>query len=177
MRGNQVSPVNVIVGVLTAFPALIDDLLPHLEQHLGAVDYQTPPFPFTVTDYYHREMGSPLKRYFLSFEPLIYPDQIASIKLRTSSVEDIFRQNSSRLINLDPGYMDYHKVVLASYKSGGYKIYLQQGVYGDMTLFYSKGRFQPFSWSFPDFIQGTYNQTFLKIRSLYKQKLRSQKQI
>lgn len=168
-----VIPVNMIIGVLCGQAEVTHKAISVMQESFGAIDYKSETFPFTVTDYYSQEMGYCLKRLFVSFDELIDPSQIVQIKKETTAIEDSYRINGNRIINLDPGYMDYHKIVLASYKFGGYKIYLGQNVYGDMTLFYSKGRFIPFEWSFPDFKEGIYNKLFLNIRINYKKKLKA----
>jgi hypothetical protein len=61
---------------------------------------------------------------------------------------------------------------LASAKYNGQKIYLNFGIYADLTLHYEKGNYYPYPWSFPDFKNGGYNQTFLRIREIYKLQLK-----
>ncbi len=48
-------------------------------------------------------------------------------KEATNRIEDELRQNGSRKVNLDVGYLDMHKVVLASMKPAGQKIHLARG--------------------------------------------------
>ena len=49
--------------------------------HFGAVDLRSPQFIFDKTHYYDEEMGSPIYRYFLSFEKLTEPSAIAAAKI------------------------------------------------------------------------------------------------
>jgi len=49
---------------------------------------------------------------------------------------------------------------------------MAQGIYADLTLYYEKGSFHPYPWSFPDFKSGQYNKPFLRIRELYKAQLK-----
>jgi hypothetical protein len=51
---------------------------------------------------------------------------------------------------------------------------LAQGIWADMTLHYEKGKFTALPWSFPDFRSGLYEQTFLRIREIYKRQLKEQ---
>jgi hypothetical protein len=124
--------------------------------------------PFEVTDYYQDEMGWGIQRIFLSFQRLIDPAGLADIKIDTNRIEDELAVDGRRKVNLDPGYMDVCKVVLASAKYNGQKIYLEKGIYADPTLHYQKGHFEPYPWSFPDFKDGRYESVFLRIRELYK---------
>lgn len=73
-----------------------------------------------------------------------------------------------RKVNFDPGYMDYDKFVLASAKYNGQKVYLDLGIWADLTLHYEKGRFDPYPWSFPDFKSGLYQEVFMEIRARFK---------
>ena len=55
----------------------------------------------------------------------------------------------------------------------GQKIYLSGGIYADMTSRFTHGKFEPMEWAFPDFKTGLYDQIFLTIRHLYKEKMKS----
>jgi hypothetical protein len=99
---------------------------------------------------------------------LIHPKELARIKIETNGIEDLLSVKHNRKVNLDPGIMDYDKVVLASAKYNGQKIYLDHGIWADLTLHFEKNRFDPYPWSFPDFKKGLYNDVFLKIRQKYK---------
>jgi hypothetical protein len=142
-----------------------------IEEEFGPTDYISDSCPFEVTSYYEKEMGTNLKRVFFSFAHLINPGELASIKVKTNRLEDELSHEGNRRVNLDPGYLDFFKIVLASGKPTGQKIYLEQGVYADLTLYYDKG-WKPYNWGFPDFRAGTYDQIFTTIRDLYKKQCR-----
>ncbi len=145
-----------------------EELVRSLESILGRIDYMGPSRPFTVSDYYEDEMGPDLGRAFFSFEPLGPPEGIAGIKHETSRLEDRFSAEGRRKVNIDAGYMDYFKVVLASFKSAPQKIYLGNGVYADPVMMYHDGAFDPLPWTFPDIREGGYTEDFVEIRRLYK---------
>ncbi|MFC2171452.1 DUF4416 family protein [Acidobacteriota bacterium] len=165
-------PVKPVTGILAGSDEGLKGARLHLEELLGTVDFQSRPASFSHTGYYVEEMGLGLKRWFLSFENLIEPDRIVEIKEQTMQIEDRLSVSGKRTVNIDPGYLDYHKLVLASTKYGGQKIYLGSGIWADITLFYSKGMFHAPEWSFPDFRTGIYDKIFLDIRMLYKQGLK-----
>jgi hypothetical protein len=76
-------------------------------------------------------------------------------------------------VNLDSGYLDHNKIVLASAKGLGQKIDIAQGIYADLVARYRQGHYQPFEWSFPDFKDGRYDSELAEIRRRYLQQLRT----
>ncbi|MCK5740263.1 DUF4416 family protein [bacterium] len=177
MQPQKVLPVKLVIGVLYSDNELLKKAKGQLEECYGGIDYISPSFEFTDSDYYNVEMGSPIFRLFLSFEKMIFPNQIAPIKLDTNKLEVSLALDNRRKINLDPGYLDYDKLVLASAKYNWSKIYLENGIYADMTLKYQDHSYLALPWSFPDFKSGIYTDAFLHIRSLYKEQLRKYRKI
>jgi len=146
----------------------LDALLGSLEALLGPIDYTGKPKPFDMTDYYEDEMGPAIERTIISFSrPGEAPD-LPRIKLATTAIEQEFAAGEGRTVNIDPGYIDYFKAVLASFKEGPQKIYLGQGVYADPVLMYQDGAWNVLPWSFPDFRTGRYTEDFDAIRKLYR---------
>jgi hypothetical protein len=143
-----------------------------LIQQFGSIDFTSALFPFEVTDYYVPEMGSPIFRLFYAFERLTSPGELARIKLAANAIENELAVNGRRQVNLDPGYLDTDKFVLASAKYSGQKIYLADGIWADLTLHYEKGHFSAYPWSFPDFRSGEYEKAFLRMREIYKGQLK-----
>jgi hypothetical protein len=172
MKPQLTNPVKLVIGVLFSDEELLNGARNKLIEKYGKIDYQSSIFEFNISDYYCPEMGKPIFRLFYSHQPLIYPNEIARIKLETNEIEESLAISGNRKVNLDPGYLDYDKFVLASAKYNGQKIYLDQGIYADLTLHYERGDFLPFPWSFPDFKSGIYNSAFLMIRARYKGQLR-----
>ncbi|SVB30176.1 uncharacterized protein METZ01_LOCUS183030 [marine metagenome] len=112
-------------------------------------------------------MGAPLQRRLIFFETLLPPAEIVHIKLRCNDIENTLAVDRNRTVNLDAGYMDHNKVILASAKEAGQKIYLDSGIYADIMGRYEKGRYRPFDWTFPDFRDGRYDEEFLAVRRIY----------
>ena len=176
MLPQVVDPVKLFMGVLYSDEVLLTAALAQLEGLYGPIDYRSEPWPFEVSDYYVPEMGSPIWRIFIGFRRLMGPQDIVRIKLETNEVEAALSSEGLRKVNLDPGYLDYDKVVLASAKYNGQKVYLDHGIWADLTLRYEKGKFYPYPWSFPDFKSETYYATFLALRQTYKTAMRDLKQ-
>ncbi len=168
MKPIEPDTVKFFIGILFSDAKLLEKAIYFLEKKFGDIDYTGPDFNFNVSGYYNDEMGGPILRKFVSFSNLINPGRLAKIKIKTNEIENLLSVNNKRKVNLDPGYMDLNKVVLASAKYNGQKIYLDLGIYADPALWYEKGSFCPYPYSFPDFKTGEYKETFLQIRALYK---------
>ena len=146
------------------------DIEKELEKQFGAIDLKSPVFDFTFTDYYKPEMGGGLKKIFFSFRNLISPQEIVSVKIATNRLEETYRlpqpvDGISRPINLDPGYLDGSKLVLASTKNYAHRIYLNNGIYAEITFLYSKNQFHPLPWTYPDYQTEPYLIFFQQVRT------------
>lgn len=172
MKPIEPRPVKLFCGILYREKSILQKAVKLLTDRFGNVDYNSSSFLFDVTDYYVQEMGEPIFRIFYSFENLINPAQLVQIKLECNEIEDKLAIARKRKVNLDPGYMDYDKIVLASFKYNAQKVYLNKGIYADVTMYYRKGRFIPSEWCFPDFKNGIYEKDFLEIRARYKKQIR-----
>ncbi len=130
---------------------------------------------FQFTNHYEKEMGPSLFRKFISFEKLIYPDQISQIKIETNQLEEEIAKKHSpptRPINLDPGYLDLAKVVLATTKDYSHRIYLSKGIYAEVTFSYEKRAFKFYEWTYPDYKSPKYQEFFFSLREKFHRQLR-----
>jgi hypothetical protein len=169
-------PVKLFIGVLTSIPEIMTQVEQKLAAHFGTVDLRSEPFLFDWTHYYDETMGSPIHRCFLSFSDLIEPSTIAEIKIKTNDLESAFASEWTevpRPINLDPGYLEQSKIVLASAKNFYHRILISRGIYAEVTLRYSAGAWHAFPWTFPDFASDRYGQYFLSLRKLYRSQLQN----
>jgi len=162
------APVKYLVGILTSKEEARTDVLKELTKYFGDPDYISKWYTFDHTNFYAPEMGANLKRSFVSFDRLQPPELIYKAKIWASEVEDMFRENDQRIINIDPGYIDYFKIILASGKFGGHKIAVTKGCWADFLMMYNKGSWDPMPWCFPDFASGMYNADLTEMRRLFK---------
>ena len=147
-------PVKLFVAILWSECAALDRSVVQMSEIWGPVDFVGPDHPFDMTNYYEPEMGASLQRRLIGFEQLFHPDRIGEAKLACNAIEERLSCEGRRHVNLDIGYLDHNKIVLASMKYGGQKIYLGAGIYADLIARYEGGRYRPFAWTFPDFRDG-----------------------
>lgn len=117
----------------------------NFDSHHGPLDVNA------YTSYYDKEMGRGLKKYFFTFEKLVDRNRLPDIKIFTNLIEHDLRVKKSRIVNLDPGYLTSEKLVLASTKDFFHRIYLDKGIYAEITLHFRQGKFKYFSWTYPDY--------------------------
>ena len=165
-------PMKYYVAILFATPDALTKAKRELSVVWGEIDFEGQDHVFDVSDYYAPEMGSPLYRRLVSFAALLPPTELVGMKLRCNDIEDALALGGKRIVNLDAGYLDHNKIVLASAKEAGQKIYLDRGIYADLVGRYSKGNYQPFDWTFPDFRDGRYDQEILTMRRIYLDQMR-----
>lgn len=173
MKTTEPQPVKYFIGALFSDATALEKAISICEKEIGIIDLRGDDFPFEHTRYYNDEMGQPIFRTFLSFEGLISPGELATLKVLCNDIEKRVSTSGARKVNLDIGYLDFHKVILASAKYNGQKIYLDQGIYADPTLVFEGGQFKSMENTFPDFKTGDYSEVFTDIRNRYKAQLRA----
>jgi len=138
----------------------------------GEAVLQSGEFAFDMTNYYQQEMGTGILRVWLCFNPLADPSELSVWKKKSIRIEDKFGGEGKRRVNIDPGYLDHSKLVLASCKAAPDKIYVGSGVYAHMCLRYRSGEFHAPGHSFADFQDGRFNCFFGEARIIYRDLLR-----
>jgi hypothetical protein len=162
----------LIIGVIAASGMERGEVEFPLLERFGALDYRSRIIEFDYTDYYQREMGNDLKRFFLSFVDLVDPADLASIKIATNEIERRFSDSGDRRVNLDPGLLDLSRLILATTKDNAHRIPLRDGIYGEITLLYRKKDFVYLEWTYPDYRSEEYREILREIREIYKADLK-----
>jgi len=171
-------PAKLLVGMLAGRPEWFEAAERLLVADFGPIDLASPLIPFDFTDYYTPEMGPGLLRKFITHERLISPEELALIKLGTNAMEEALATNLAapvpRPVNLDPGYLDGSRLVLATTKDHAHRIYLGKGIYAEITLTYKKGAFLPTPWTYRDYATPPYLAFFAQARARYLEQAKSQ---
>lgn len=169
-------PVKLICGLLSGDVDLLKRARQLLVRRFGPVDLGSDIWSFDQTDYYQEEMGPDLKRLFLSFAQPRSPDALAEIKHETNAIEEQIGEQClgldvPRPVNLDPGYVDLGKLVLATTKDRSHRVCIGQRMYAEVTLHFRDGHWQPWPWTYPDYRRLEYHEFFARVR----ERLRAQR--
>lgn len=167
------TPVKYFCALLIAPSITQSDVETVLEREFGPVTHRSPTLPFTQTTYYEDEMGTALMRSYIAFSPLRSMDKLAAAKHMTNKLEQQWvRSNDQRQVNLDPGYINLAKVVLATTKDYTHRLYIGSSMYAEITLRYQRKSFKPWEWTYPDYRQPAALSFFNQLREVYKADLR-----
>jgi hypothetical protein len=165
-------PAMLILAAFSRYDEALDWARDRIAGSWGHIELESPRFEFRETDYYESSMGAGLKKTFFACGERIDPARLADLKLATNAWEEEYVRlglhAESRPLNLDPGYLTLAKLVLASTKDHSHRIYLSQGIYAEVTLYYQDRRWQHRPWTFPDYRREDYQQFFTACRQRLK---------
>ena len=173
-------PAKLIISMITSDKYLFSLYKEILIKRFGEVDIESNTQPFNYTDYYEEEFGENLMQKLFSFSTLIRQDELAEIKIITNVLENNnidknIKTNIThhkRKINLDPGYITLNKYILASTKNGPSRIYLNQGIYAEITLIFINKSFVPCEYTYPNYKTCEYIIFLASVRKKYKLQLK-----
>ena len=176
----QFEPVKPFAGILLAESRLLPEVRERLVALLGPIDHESDVLKFEFTDYYSKEMGDTLDRIFFSFENLLEAEALAGLKVETNGIETDLSSTSTevaRPVNIDPGYVESAKVILASTKNFYHRTYLGRGIFAEVTMHFRNKAFQFFPWTYPDYRSKDYQDFFLRVRQIYREQLKNRCQM
>lgn len=167
-------PAKYFVALLSSDVNLLTAVEADLSALLGEIDARSEIVPWNASNFYEKEMGPGLLRRFVSFSFLQSPENLAAVKLQMQRIEDNYRTVSPacRRVNLDPGYIDIFKLVLASTKNAGQRIYLRSGIYAEATLLYHDAAFHGLVYTYRDYLWPESLAFFTQMRARYLTELR-----
>ena len=161
--------VKLIVGLISRDTGLFDRAKLILEKKFhNKTDFESAVLDFIHTDYYNKEMGTGLKRKFLSFKKTISLKNIEKVKLISNEIEKTLSLGGKRAINIDPGYLDLSKLVLFSTKDYTHRIHVGKNIFAEVTLYFKDETFNAWPWTYPDYKTDEYIFIFNTIRERYR---------
>ena len=159
----------LIIGVIYHDEEVLDEALKILVDEFGEVDLVSEEFSFSgeFSTYYDDELGGEGLRRIYSFKDTVAPDRQADIKIRTNEIEASFSVDGKRKINLDPGFINHGRLMLATTKAAGFRIPLKNGIYTELTLFYARGEWHKLPWSYRDYQSERVQRFITEVREIY----------
>ncbi len=145
----------------------------------GPIALESEAFQFYRTDYYESTMGPDLKKVFWAFETLFDPGKLVDVKYQANAWEEECAAESeyseARPLNLDPGYLTLSKLILASTKDYAHRIYLDRGMYAEITLYFQGKAWHHHRYTFPDYRREDYQVFFSRCRDYLHRRLREER--
>ncbi len=147
------------------------DAVKALERKFSRVQFETIEIQCRDQEEYREEMGENLQRRLLSFERLLARESLPDIKNMCHKLEpqfaDQIRDYAFRTVNIDPGILTPDNLIMASHREYNHRIYLRDGVFAEMQLIFSKGRFHRLPWTNPDFCEGEAIEFLERVRNSF----------
>jgi len=171
VRIHKLSPVKFLFAATFRDAELLADAVSTIVSEVGEIDHKSAVFLFDHTQYYAQEMGQNLSKQFMSFRTLRPFEFLVDLKHILIKLEEHYSTAGNRGVNLDPAYMELGKLVVASTKNFDHRIYLGEGIYGDVQLRYRKGTFVDNPWTYPDYKSAAANAFFHQVRETYYHQL------
>ena len=169
-------PVFLIAAVTSRYESALRWAIEQSTGHWGKLALQSPVFDFTETEFYTPTMGNDLKKQFLVFDEMIDPGDLAPTKVLSNRWERQYAEQTDhaqvRPLNIDPGYISEAKLVLATTKDRDHRIYLQQGIFAEVTLHFRGKRWTSSRWTYPDYQRADFQAFFTECRSLLRERIR-----
>lgn len=167
-------PVLLVVAAFSRHDAALDWARQRAEFEWGPTALVSDRFAFTETDYYAPTMGSDLRKTFMAFQRLVDPASLAQRKCMTNQWELDYAaealHDDLRPLNLDPGYLTLGKLVLATTKDRDHRIYLNQGIFAEVTIGYRRGEgWCGRPWTYPDYLRADFHEFFDRCRAYLRQ--------
>ena len=159
----------LIIGVIYSDKEIFDSAMKQVIEKFGPVDMVSEEFSFSkeFSNYYDDELGGEGIRRIYSFENLVDASEQAEIKEWTNELELKLAIDNNRKINLDPGFINHGRLMLATTKKAGFRIPLKRGIYTELTLFWAKGAWHKLPWSYRDYQSELVQKFITKVRAKY----------
>ena len=148
-----------------------DELTSLLQVKIGlSCDYLFEHTHPSMHEYYEKEMGAGLGRFFVIAGEAIERSELVDLKIRCDALEKELSDNG-RSFNFDPGILALEQVVLATGKPYSHRPYLGRGVYAELTYAWEAGQWVPFKWTYPDYCDPKALEYFGLMRTVLKNQL------
>lgn len=148
----------------------LKDVIDLCENAWGEGLYFEPSFNPSLI-YYSKEMGEGLKRLIFCSDRLYSRDILLKAKLWAQAKEDEFSKGLHRSINIDIGALSLENFILATAKNYTHRIYLGEGIFGNLELSFENNEVISFPWTYEDYKHHEKRNFFKWLRLRLKQDL------
>ncbi len=171
-------PVVLLAAVSSRYQQAIDEwTVEACSKHWGKIALQSELFDFNQTKFYEPSMGTDIKKRLFAFETLLDPANLPNAKILANELEQQYKADTDhaeeRPLNIDPGYVTEAKLVLATTKDRDHRIYLRDGIFAEITLFYKQGVWERSRWTYADYLQAEYHAFFSQCRDYLRSRYAS----
>ena len=158
-----------IMGLIYNDRDVLERALNILTEKFGEIEDSSEEFSFSkeYSGYYDDELGGEGFRRIVSFKKTVDPGLQAEIKIFTNELELSLSPVGMRLINLDPGFLNHGRVMLATTKETGFRVPIADGIYTELTLFWARGGWHKFPWTYRDYQSERIQKFLTRVRKSY----------
>lgn len=140
-------------GMMYKDNEMYEEAVRELTKSFGEIEAVGEEYDFKFTDYYLGEFGPNLKKRFIVFRNPVDRKDLPKFKLITCKIEKKLSKDHKRTVNMDPGYITQHNVVVASTKEMPHRVYLDKGIFADIQLVLTKKQAYTYRHTFPDYVK------------------------
>ena len=147
-------PTNILLfqAVTVNDPDLFPEVETLFKKFYGHIDMTYGPFDFSsFSHYYQNEMGEGLLKKFYIFTSPVSLENFYRFKLESQSIENLFKKDNNRSVNIDPGYLALYQLSLLTTKPFSHRTYLAEGIYAECTLIAEGKNYKDLPWTYPDY--------------------------
>ncbi|MDD3804385.1 MAG: DUF4416 family protein [bacterium] len=105
----------------------------------------------SFSNYYEAELGDEIIREWILFSEMIDLDHLYEKKVNSCSIENHFRRDGMRTVNIDPGVITLNNLQLLTTKNFAHRIYIGEGIYCEVTLLFTRTGIKHLDWTYPDY--------------------------
>lgn len=161
-------PALVVASVLSRDLSSTNAAIQAVAEKVGGLSYVSEALPFPWTSYYSGELGESPVRRIIALGRDGDSAGLATLKRTTCRLEvALGRPGAPREVNIDPGVLNEHQLVVASTKPRAHRIHVGQGIFADLMLVArGGGGLAPLPWTYPDYADDTVRTIFDGLRAL-----------
>ena len=164
----------LIVGAFGQSDSALAFVRSKIESQWGEIALTSPVYDFDQTTYYSPSMGANLKKQFWAMKTLIDKAELPKIKHLTNEWEAEYADKNksehvARPVNVDPGYLTEAKLVLATTKDRDHRLYLADGIFAEVTIYFHRQQWRTSRWTYPDFQTPEYHAFFSDCRNFLRE--------